>query len=440
MNLCVNLSTGELLDKLSILELKKEIIKDENKLIEIKKELEELSKVEFLKNQNIFYFNILKWINYQIWLFTDQIKSTKILDENFAFISNKIFNYNQYRFRVKNILNFNSNIKEQKSYASNNIKIKVDFDSYYSNLSKINMLSVLYDQVIFCTNNIELVKIISTLNSTPNFIFSNDEGQSIDEIIICDFEDTDVFNFLPINYVSGGRLGDFIHQLSICYDFFLKTGRKANIYITDTNREKFYLGAQTAHSDLYTILKKQNYVNEFKLYSNEYCDINLSAWTESPLLYKTNWYKIFLDYYNVDWAKNKWINIEPNNEFKDYTLINVSMSRYVDIEYNNLPYSKNIMFICFNKIEYDNFCVKSKTCFPYYVVKNVEDMFKSIAGCYCFIGNLSSPLAFAISIHKYCIGLIGYTYDTIHMKDVEIPNYYYYQNQSIFTKNIFDKI
>jgi len=302
------------------------------------------------------------------------------------------------------------------------------------------MLSVLYDEIIFCTNNIELLKIISTLNPTQNFKFSNDEGQSIDEIIIYDFEDTDVFNFLPINYISGGLLGDFIHQLSICYEIFLKTGRKANIYITDTNREKFALGAPIAHRDLYTILKKQKYVNEFKLYSNEYYDINLSEWRDSMLLYKTNWYKIFLDYYNVDWAKNKWINIEPNTEFKDYTLLNVSMFRYVDIEYNNLPYSKNIIFICFDKIEYDNFCIKSKTCFPYYVAKNVEDMIKSIAGCYCFIGNLSSPLAFAISMHKYCTGLIGYTDDTIHMKDLEIPNYYYYQNESIFTKNIFDKI
>jgi hypothetical protein len=65
-------------------------------------------------------------------------------------------------------------------------------------------------------------------------------------------------------------------------------------------------------------------------------------------------------------------------------------------------------------------------------------MFKSIASCYCFIGNLSSPLAFAISMHKYCIGLIGENNDTVHMKDLQIPNYYYYQNENSFTKNVFD--
>jgi hypothetical protein len=67
-------------------------------------------------------------------------------------------------------------------------------------------------------------------------------------------------------------------------------------------------------------------------------------------------------------------------------------------------------------------------------------MFKNISSCYCFIGNLSSPLAFAISMHKYCIALVGNNLDTVHMKDLQIPNYYYYQNENSFTKNIFKYI
>lgn len=195
MDICVNVSIGELFDKLSILEIKKNIIKDENKLIEIEKEIQVLMKFEFIKNKNLFYYNILKWINEEIWKFTDKIKSSKYLDEEFALLSNKIFNYNQYRFRVKNMLNNNSIIKEQKSYVNDVIKIKVDFNSFYSNLTKINKLSVLYDIVIFCTSDLHLIKLISNIYSTTNFDFSDEEGNIIDEIILLDLDNTDVFNF-----------------------------------------------------------------------------------------------------------------------------------------------------------------------------------------------------------------------------------------------------
>ena len=180
MDICVNVSIGELLDKLSILEIKKNIIKDENKLIEIEKEIQVLMKFEFIKNKNLFHYNILKWINEEVWKFTDKIKASKTLDEQFAVLSNKIFNYNQYRFRVKNMLNNNSVIKEQKSYVNDIIKIKVDFNSFYSNLTKINKISVLYDIVIFCTSDLHLIKLISNIYSTTNFDFSDEEGDSID--------------------------------------------------------------------------------------------------------------------------------------------------------------------------------------------------------------------------------------------------------------------
>ena len=195
MDICVNVSIGELLDKLIILEIKKNIIKDENKLIEIEKEIQVLMKFEFIKNKNLFHYNILKWINEEVWKFTDKIKASKTLDEQFAVLSNKIFNYNQYRFRVKNMLNNNSVIKEQKSYVNDIIKIKVDFNSFYSNLTKINKISVLYDIVIFCTSDLHLIKLISNIYSTTNFDFSDEEGDSIDEIILLDFDNVDVFNF-----------------------------------------------------------------------------------------------------------------------------------------------------------------------------------------------------------------------------------------------------
>lgn len=439
----IDISIGELLDKLSILELKKHIIKDENKVIEIKKEIDILMEFENIKNENIFYYNILKWINEQIWNFTDTIKKSKIFDEEFASLSNTIFKYNQYRFRVKNMLNSKSNIKEQKSYKNDIINIKLDINSFYLNLTKINKISILYDLVVICTNDDELIKYISCIYKTSNFIFEKNniiDCIDINQILLKEFENITIFEFPIINCISGGLLGDFIHQLSICNEIFINTGIKSNIYITDKNVEGFSFGLKVAYNDLYDILKNQIYVETFSLHNGEVCNLNLSQWRSSKLLYKNNWNYIFSNEYNIEWAKNKWIfTKEYNEKFKDIILLNISITRYVIFDFNLLSkLNKKILFICFNKSEYEKFCILSNTNFDYYVVKDLNDMFISISSCYCFLGNLSSPLTFAISMHKYCVAFIGKTVDTIHMKDLIVPNYYYYENQNSYTKNILE--
>ena len=442
MNITVDISIGELLDKLTILELKKEIIKDENKLLEITKELEVLMVFKNIKLENIFYYNILKWANHQIWIFTDIIKDSKDLNCEFAQLSKKIFDYNQYRFRVKNMLNSKSTIREQKSYKNDSINIKVNFKSFYASLTKINKLSILHDLIIFHTDDERLMQYMSKIYTTNNFSFEkNIEGnniQDIEEIILYNFNNVDVFEFPTINYLSGGLLGDFIHQLSVCNEKFINTGRKANVYITDKNYEGFSLGLENAYKDLSSCLEKQVYINSFKIHKGEDYSINLSTWRNNSLLYKTNWCDIFKSEYNIEWAKNKWLNVEENKDFNNFILLNVSVNfRYVDFNYNLLnKMNKKVAFICFNKAHYVDFCLKSNTCFTCHVVDTIEDMCRCILCSYCFIGNLSSPLAIAIALNKYCLGFIGEGDDSVHMKDLKIPNYYYYQNEHSYTKKI----
>ena len=116
------------------------------------------------------------------------------------------------------------------------------------------------------------------------------------------------------------------------------------------------------------------------------------------------------------------------------------MKRYIlNFDFNLLnKLNKKIVFICFNNSEYEVFSIFANTNFDYYIVKDVNDMFESISSCYCFLGNLSSPLSFAISMHKYCVGFIGKSVDTIHMKDLKVQNYYYYENENSYTKNILE--
>ena len=79
MSLVINSSYGELFDKLSILELKSNFIKDEKKLLEVNKEHDTLSKLLNFNVADNFYYKILKQINKQIWL--DQDKVRKLMTE-----------------------------------------------------------------------------------------------------------------------------------------------------------------------------------------------------------------------------------------------------------------------------------------------------------------------------------------------------------------------
>ena len=86
----IEVSIGEAIDKLSILEIKMKKIEDENKKIEIQKEINVLHDCESYKSKNEFYYNLLVYVNEKIWDMTDIIKSITVDDPQFSLISNQI--------------------------------------------------------------------------------------------------------------------------------------------------------------------------------------------------------------------------------------------------------------------------------------------------------------------------------------------------------------
>ena len=62
-----------------------------------------------------------------------------------------------------------------------------------------------------------------------------------------------------ISYITGGRLGDFFQQLSVVYEYYLKTGRKGIIYLDDALGDKFRFGAAQALEDIREIIALQPY-------------------------------------------------------------------------------------------------------------------------------------------------------------------------------------
>ena len=123
----VEVSVGELLDKITILEIKKEKIKDEKSLKYINDEYNVL-KSEFDKNikfdENLKkLFNSLKEVNSKLWLIEDDkrlCEKKSDFGEKFIKFSRDIHLLNDKRSKIKlEINNFTgSKIKEIKQYTN----------------------------------------------------------------------------------------------------------------------------------------------------------------------------------------------------------------------------------------------------------------------------------------------------------------------------------
>ena len=122
----VEVSVGELLDKISILEIKKEKIKDSEKLKFINDEYEIL-KSEFDKNvksddQLTKLFEVLKEINSRLWVIEDDkrlCEKNSDFGEKFIKLSRDVHLLNDNRAKLKLEINnyTGSKIKEIKEYT-----------------------------------------------------------------------------------------------------------------------------------------------------------------------------------------------------------------------------------------------------------------------------------------------------------------------------------
>ena len=122
----VEVSNGELLDKLTILELKLSNIKDSNQLANIKKEYDELNplaKKLFEKYgsdlQN--HYNQLAEINGKLWIIEDDIREcerNKNFNNEFIDLARAVYFTNDKRSNIKKAINLltKSGFVEEKSY------------------------------------------------------------------------------------------------------------------------------------------------------------------------------------------------------------------------------------------------------------------------------------------------------------------------------------
>lgn len=118
-------SIGELVDKISILKIKKDNIKEEKKLKLIKDELQllekELSKIAINDPSIEKYLQKLVLTNSKLWKIEDNLRECerkKIFNQDFIELARSVYFTNDERSRIKLEINnnFGSKIVEVKSY------------------------------------------------------------------------------------------------------------------------------------------------------------------------------------------------------------------------------------------------------------------------------------------------------------------------------------
>ena len=119
------ISLGELVDKITILEIKNEKINDKEKLKNISNELDKLfsllNSLQLSKKDLDKYSKQLYVVNKKLWETEDilrALENEKSFNKEFIDNARNVYKLNDERFRIKNKLNtqFSSEIIEEKSY------------------------------------------------------------------------------------------------------------------------------------------------------------------------------------------------------------------------------------------------------------------------------------------------------------------------------------
>jgi hypothetical protein len=176
----VETSLGEALDKLTILDIKMEKIKDTRRDDCVKEYNALYDTIKEHVERFSYHYKVLKNINYIIWGLQENlhtVKDTIRIGE----ICTQILIDNDRRFRVKKMINTisNSNLKEQKGYAKTQA-------FFYGHLGLVDMfwmngavryLATAYDEVIIvCKRNNEIaVRMMYSDNPCIKFFMVDDD-------------------------------------------------------------------------------------------------------------------------------------------------------------------------------------------------------------------------------------------------------------------------
>jgi hypothetical protein len=217
-----------------------------------------------------------------------------------------------------------------------------------------------------------------------------------------------------LNMISGGKLGDFIHQLYIPAIIYNVYNIKTNLYISEIG-DRFSFGLENTFNELHDIISKQEYINTFEIYNNQNINFNLSFWrNENPqLCWTEKLSSTYLQSANFNIRNFQIIkNVKNIKKYNNSLIINRSLDHRrhsandLYIKYIHEHGKENSFFIYTDVNQYVNFPHKNLVQ-PLYI-DNIQDLFKIINSCSLFCGNLSAPMAIAYALMKNIVCEIGY--------------------------------
>ena len=117
----IEVSNGEIVDKITILQIKKSKITDPDKLVNINNELNSLSEIS--TNIGVKYIDVkeLERVNSQLWEVEDELRLCEAeltFGDYFIALAREVYKLNDQRAAIKKRINLytNSELIEEKSY------------------------------------------------------------------------------------------------------------------------------------------------------------------------------------------------------------------------------------------------------------------------------------------------------------------------------------
>lgn len=178
-SLYLPVSLGEAIDKLTILDIKLDKIKDIRRN-DVQKEYELLHENlrGFLIQYNDLYQSMKK-VNALIWEMMDVLRDGNVCNDEYLRVCKECIEYNDIRFRVKNKINYASNslLKEQKSYKVTRLLIEIadNIKNIENFIRPIKYYSFFYDEIVIKLHDNSLLK--NQFHYDPTILFITNENK-----------------------------------------------------------------------------------------------------------------------------------------------------------------------------------------------------------------------------------------------------------------------
>lgn len=214
-----------------------------------------------------------------------------------------------------------------------------------------------------------------------------------------------------INFVSGGRLGDFIHSLYVVKNICEQRNAKANLFLNEGG-DTWTFGIEKAFHDLYPIISKQPYIENFAILPTDislFTYIDLNDWRKEVATthaetgkYNKCWSDLLSQHYGFEIPKKyQWLFVD---EVDKNTVGRIVMHRSKRHHAWDSAWRKNTfqnptpMFATTDQSEFEEFILRDEVI-PY-ILPTVSEWIVAIASCKIFIGNQSAGFAIASALDK----------------------------------------